>query len=706
MPGNNTRKFQRTQAKALNAALKAAEPKPTLDMKDIQRLFMDSSGGSYAKGRVIGPRKKIYGDRTTDRPSTIHRLNDNEIYNVNICDPASGVTRLAVIDLDNHEEDRLKAIARRGKIAHDLEVITKRLTEEERLKPIVVVSGGGEGYQILLRWTDPQPIDAVASMLQAVAPEHERAPTLSTLNTETGKAIDIPGQRRSRLKSEVSQWAASPPIRYQWIRSAEQRKALVESYNRPDADPELVKECLKRIPRPDNRSERFGIAAAAYRAGGQTQEITDALIEWWDPWNNLTDKKGRQVGEGSKEWREFVNRITNVDISKPGAGMGSLVLKAREADPSFAPRRQEPEAPKIELRRLGDIPIGELFAEPIVSGLLYAGQPSMIFGPSNGGKSVFAVALSCSVAAGQSILGRRTTRSPVAYFALEAPDSIIKRAHVWCDRHPKAREAVLKNLLICQSGLRLASTKDKASPHLKEVIRMIKESGARLAIFDTFARVMVGMDENSAADSGVVMEAFQEIVRETGACVVFIHHTGKDLDIGFRGNTAIGAAASVHIYVVDGIYGEEKKKAHVVRLTHAKDDQASEIGYFRTESAMFSGAPAEFIDEQKLPVLVPMVEPPEGFKERERGAVTAQDAENKKRSRRGKVSVADQVKEALFDHGMKGLSLADLFRALNVKTREEKSPIHTALNRLKTRGEVEDVPDTDRLRLAGPDAAM
>jgi hypothetical protein len=61
-----------------------------------------------------------------------------------------------------------------------------------------------------------------------------------------------------------------------------------------------------------------------------------------------------------------------------------------------------------------------------------------------------------------------------------------------------------------------------------------------LIIFDTLARSMIGGDENSARDMGLVLDAFRRVRSEfPGCCCLAVGHPGKDEKRGIRGSSLI-----------------------------------------------------------------------------------------------------------------------------------------------------------------------
>jgi hypothetical protein len=90
-----------------------------------------------------------------------------------------------------------------------------------------------------------------------------------------------------------------------------------------------------------------------------------------------------------------------------------------------------------------------------------------------------------------------------------------------------------------------------------EMVEAIKAAGVtpRLIVLDTLARAMVGMDEQSARDAGLFVEACEFLKRVFGCTVMAVHHTGKDESRGARGSSAL----------LGGFDATYEVKAHKVR---------------------------------------------------------------------------------------------------------------------------------------------
>jgi hypothetical protein len=67
-----------------------------------------------------------------------------------------------------------------------------------------------------------------------------------------------------------------------------------------------------------------------------------------------------------------------------------------------------------------------------------------------------------------------------------------------------------------------------------------------MIVLDTQAMVTIGMDENSAQDMGVFIEAVKLLAAETGATVLIVHHSGVKGGRA-RGSTSVRGAMDVEI---------------------------------------------------------------------------------------------------------------------------------------------------------------
>jgi len=210
------------------------------------------------------------------------------------------------------------------------------------------------------------------------------------------------------------------------------------------------------------------------------------------------------------------------------------------------------------LSRFRLIPDGELATlEPpswLITNYLTEGGFSVLYGPPGAGKSFLALDWAFSVARGIPWQGTATRRGSVVFVAAESGYGVGRRIAAYRAQHDVQGTTGL-NLLT--DGVRLLEPGDVVAflAALDEQLRdpLIDELvQPGVIIFDTFARALVGGDENSAKDVGLAIAAADAIRRRTTAHVLFIHHTQKAGELE-RGSSALrGAADTMFSLTNDG----------------------------------------------------------------------------------------------------------------------------------------------------------
>ena len=175
----------------------------------------------------------------------------------------------------------------------------------------------------------------------------------------------------------------------------------------------------------------------------------------------------------------------------------------------------------------------------LVKGWLQRATISVVYGPSNVGKSFLAVDIAHHVSKGRAWAGRRVNRSRVLYIAAEGGGTFGNRVAGLDD--PEFWVLSVPVTLIGKAS-------DAAA--LVQMVRHLTDVGGApfgLIVVDTMARVMGGGDENTAPDIADLVENLDLMRRETGAHVMVIHHSGKDLTRGARGHSSLRAAIDTEI---------------------------------------------------------------------------------------------------------------------------------------------------------------
>lgn len=163
-----------------------------------------------------------------------------------------------------------------------------------------------------------------------------------------------------------------------------------------------------------------------------------------------------------------------------------------------------------------------------------------------------ALSLACSVATGVSWFHRSVDKpGPVLYVATEGVHGLRARIAAWEHEYvtPADRLTALEFLPVPVDlpGHRKASDVD-------ELTRIVSDSGYQLVVFDTFARCLLGADENSARDMGEAVDALDRLRRAADCCVLVVHHMSKPNANGartVRGSSALEGAADI-VYTITG----------------------------------------------------------------------------------------------------------------------------------------------------------
>lgn len=176
---------------------------------------------------------------------------------------------------------------------------------------------------------------------------------------------------------------------------------------------------------------------------------------------------------------------------------------------------------------------------PIVQGLFFRDSLTWVAGSSGTFKSFITADLAFRYGAGLDFHGMRMTKGRALLVVAEGAAAYADRKTAWEKHHGRTVE----NVDIYPAPLQLGDTL-KEMPAL---ISYLKECEAAeepygLILFDTQAMCTVGMDENSS-EMNLVVNVLHRIREVSGACVMVVHHFGKQKGAGMRGSSMIYAAA-------------------------------------------------------------------------------------------------------------------------------------------------------------------
>jgi hypothetical protein len=234
-------------------------------------------------------------------------------------------------------------------------------------------------------------------------------------------------------------------------------------------------------------------------------------------------------------------------------------------DPGPAPppddgRGAEPKTPVLADTLLTRSALLELpDPQPLIDNVLDQGTVALLYGKWGSGKSFIAQDWAASVATGRPWQGRDTRARRVLYIAAEGAYGLKGRLAAWeSGWHRQINDGTL-DILPHPVNLTRAVDADNLGA-------LIAWNGYGLVALDTLARCMVGADENSAKDCGLVVDVLHRLREQTpdGRGVILgVHHTGKDGKT-FRGSSVFEAGADT-VYSVTAdesviILDREKRK--------------------------------------------------------------------------------------------------------------------------------------------------
>ncbi len=177
----------------------------------------------------------------------------------------------------------------------------------------------------------------------------------------------------------------------------------------------------------------------------------------------------------------------------------------------------------------------------MVKGWLSRRGLSMLYGPSNAGKTFVALDMAMHIAAGKPWRGCKVNGGPVLYIAAEGGAGVRNRLAAFKRERPDMASAPFMLLPV---SLDLHAPGDGLA-----VCEALHGVGPALVVVDTLARSMGAGDENAAKDAAMFVRNCDLIREATGAHVMVVHHTGKDEERGARGSSALRAAVDTEISV-------------------------------------------------------------------------------------------------------------------------------------------------------------
>jgi hypothetical protein len=244
------------------------------------------------------------------------------------------------------------------------------------------------------------------------------------------------------------------------------------------------------------------------------------LSEWSAPGNTAGDLQA--LFDSAEEFPFIAALVANNSIPARGT---PIVRGSPEWNSGFRP-----------------VAVSQLLAEPpegvewVLDELFPAGGLVVIAGKPKEGKTTFCTEAAVKVALGLPFLGRQTKKSGVLILALEehARDVVIRLQNLGA--------TALEGLYVHRGPL------EPSADVFNGITAFAKEQAVRLILIDTLSAFWKIENENDAAEVTRVIKPLVALARESGACVVLIHHARKSegqYGDEIRGSGALFAAVDV-----------------------------------------------------------------------------------------------------------------------------------------------------------------
>jgi hypothetical protein len=214
--------------------------------------------------------------------------------------------------------------------------------------------------------------------------------------------------------------------------------------------------------------------------------------------------------------------------------------------------------------------------EWLVEGIIQKRTAALIFGKSNSFKTFIGIDLGCSVAIGQPWHGNQVSQGQTIFVATEGANGIGRlRIPAWFD-HYEIERSRRDNVHLFPKEIRLDVAADVSA--LIEAMHSLGQFG--LVNLDIFGGTMAGSEiEDKTARAWV--HNVQRIIRETGATVLAIAHTGWNDETRARMHTHFWGSFDSRLRQE----GDKDKLTACLTIERHKDADSTGAWGFRMERA-------------------------------------------------------------------------------------------------------------------------
>jgi hypothetical protein len=294
----------------------------------------------------------------------------------------------------------------------------------------------------------------------------------------------------------------------------------------------------------------FNVACGVRDLGIAEDTALDLMLQHWNdrcspPWD-------------ADELAVKVRNAYAYGQNRPGQRLAALepslwfdVLPAANENGGAEPKPRK----RLAIERFNDAAALALAdkSAPLIKGLLDQGAMSVLYGDSNTGKTFVATDMAYHIAEGLAYAGMTTTKLPIVYVAAEGGRAVRKRLLAL-----RAKYGPSDNFFLIAEPVNLRDPNADTAPLIEAIAKLEMRPG--LVVIDTLSRAIAGGEENSSVDMGALVANFDRVRAATGAHLLVVHHTGKNLAKGARGHSLLRAATDTELEVQSGVISATKQR--------------------------------------------------------------------------------------------------------------------------------------------------
>jgi hypothetical protein len=192
-----------------------------------------------------------------------------------------------------------------------------------------------------------------------------------------------------------------------------------------------------------------------------------------------------------------------------------------------------PDKTKSFIRAAQDILLDETKTKYIIDGIFPHAATTVVVGETGSYKSFYMIDAACCIATGKEFHGHKVQQGNVLYIAAEGFRGYRTRVKAWME--DGSMTTAPEGLFLTVGAVDLSDTKK-----MEELSMFCEEHDITFVVVDTLHRCQGGLEENSAADTGIILQNLGKFFNEKGVAVAIVHHSGYTAGRG-RGSSALKA---------------------------------------------------------------------------------------------------------------------------------------------------------------------